>query len=260
MHPKDFQCVLYYLTGSTHITRLCVSIHSLRRVWAGNVNVFLDGNIPTWLKKYLEFYKVDIRFLNEYINPFPLLRKTQLWKSTKFKQNLYLDCDTVVINDVCELFQYLDQEPFLVTKFCNWKTWLSPYRQRIAEWQKVFDKRIIETGIAYGHAINTGVVGWCHGSHLLKFWEIICQKGIKEGCNSIFLDEIACQLILPYQKHYLAAATWNSSVKYGPFEDNNIIHYHGNKHNQNFPLCEIWLKMYNELLEVHPWCDKYLRA
>lgn len=243
------QGVVYYNYGNRHLLRLCVSIDSLRRIYQGPVTLLYDGSLQLWFIAFLRSKRVRTIALTSPFPGNPLLRKTQLWRFSPYDKTVYLDADTLILQPIDELFEFLQTDAFWVTQFADWLTAEPAIKQRILDWKRCCPDDLIQEALKIGPAINTGVFGWSKGqsSKLFSAWESLAQKGYSAGVNPIFLDEIALQLVLPRNAVRIAGAEWNESVKHPRALNPKIIHFHGRKHCSDLHLSELWKAHYWEM-------------
>ncbi|MFW5794619.1 MAG: hypothetical protein ACOCV1_03955 [Bacillota bacterium] len=260
--------VIYYNRGTKCMIRLLVSLHSLRKQWDGSVSIICSGEQQNWFIREIKNMDADIIDMPFYEGANSLALKSKLWRYSPYDLTMFLDADTIILNSIDEYFNYIDKYDFVTGKFSNWKTTGGIISSRIKAW-KVIAPELIEPALNYGDAINTGVNGWKRGASLLPEWEELSKKGQEEKCTTRVLDEIACQILLPKHKHFLADTKWGESIKYGNYNDETIIiHYHGNKHAGDREANHVWKIMYNELINLkdieeiknNTWKDRSLKG
>lgn len=240
--------VMYFNHGEKCLCRLAVSIFSLRKHYKGPVALVQESEqtLAKWVKQFCAEYNVQIVGI-ESGNGYGLLRKAGAWRFSPFDKTMFIDSDTVILGDVSEFLKMIDGS-CVVTKFSTWGTSSGRMARRIKAWECV-DRSLIQDALKYGHAINTGVMGWVKGSELLPQYEKLTAKGSLSGVAKKTLDEIAMQLLVPKHKHVLAEEKWNSSCVYG-VQSPIIIHYHGQKHCRKNAAGDIWKQHFNECAEA----------
>lgn len=244
--------MIYYNKGTKCLIRLCVSLFSLRKVYIGPITLLQEGGLEKWVVDYLIKIKVDVIQIPEDDTP-PLARKAQLWRYTPYYRSMFLDADTVVLNDIMEYFDLIGKYEFVAGNFSNWKTTENPIRDRITVWSKVVSQEYVDTALAYGNeknwggAVNTGVFGFCRDAKILEEFESLTKKG--SDANVIWIpDELACQILLPRYPHIMVSDQWGASMKFSKIDDNTkIIHYHGRKHTGDRESNYYWKRNYWEL-------------
>lgn len=243
--------VLYFNRGTSCDIRLLVSIFSLRKHYHGAITLLQEGELRFGVRPVLEEFGVRIKYI-ACGDKRVLVRKASLWREMDSDHALYLDSDTVVCSPVDELIELTRRHELVVTWFNRWPTAGRPIRRRIEEWRSVAPG-MIASALAYGKAINTGVQGWSRTARALPEYEELTKRGANAGCNPLFLDEIAMQLLLPRHQHHLADPEWNTSGEYGDTSVAKIIHYHGRKHCRlGQERCYLWKQHYFELLRAFP--------
>ena len=242
--------VIYYNRGTKCIIRLLVSFHSLRKHWNGPVSVICAGDQPGWFIREIKNMNGNIVSIPYRDGVGSLVLKASLWRHSPYDLTMFMDADTIVLNPIDEYFEYIKEHDFVTGSFCDWKTSGGTVSKRIKSWEKVAPD-LIKSAIDFGPAVNTGIDGWKKSSSLLLEWEKLTELGEKNGCTNRIIDEIACQLLLPKHKCYIADTKWGESVKFGKMEkDTVIIHYHGSKHAGNRVQNHIWKVNYNELINI----------
>ena len=250
--------IIYYNRGEKCLIRLAVSLYTLRRHYDGAVTVIYEGIAPVWLLELLTTLSVDIVYIPpEASVDYALLQKTRLWRWSPYDTTLYIDLDTVIMQDPSELFDIIEDKGFAVTKFADWKSDGHLVGCRTSAWLPLVGQRIIDEALSYGPATNTAVFGFVRGHPLLAAWDTLATQGWDDIVNNPkseilnrTLDESACQVLGPQFDIGLIDERWNRSVQFGiaPVEKIGIIHYHSGKHcRPNNPLCEYWRAAYWEM-------------
>lgn len=243
--------VIYYNRGSKCTLRMLISIFTLRKVYDGDILVLFEGSQPQWFLKALDNFNVSTKHINTTSHRNPLNVKSSLWRYSPFDLTMFMDADTVIIRPIDSYFDLIKENGFVTGKFSDWVTSGSRIRHRIKQWSPIFDKKYLNDAINYGDAINTGINGWVNGNPMLEAWEELCEKGSKYKCSDRVADEMACQLLLHVYPHQLAGVEWGTSVKYGiETLETKIIHYHGQKHVEDYPLCRHWKNAYYDLVQL----------
>ena len=242
--------VIYYNRGTKCIVRLLVSLYSLRKHYNGPISVVCAGTQEEWFLKRIKELNADaIMMPDEEIGS--LVLKASLWRYSPYDLTMYLDADTLIFKPIDEYFDYIDKNDFVTGNFANWITTGGMISSRIRDWSKVVPE-MIEPAIKFGAAINTGINGWKKTSTLLPEWEKLTRLGYSGECTTRIVDEIACQLLLPHHKCYIADTKWGESVKFGKFNDETIIvHFHGNKHLGERKQNTVWRTHCNELINIY---------
>jgi hypothetical protein len=243
--------VVYFNRGTSCYIRLLVSIFSLRKYYGGPVTLLQEGQLDAGIADLFAKLNVEIQTILETSDK-TLVRKASLWREVRHEHIMYLDADTLVRGAVHELIDWVKEWGFVATWFSGWETTGPRMRSRIEEWRRIVPE-LIAPALAYGKAINTGVVGWSKGSAILPEYEALTRRGDQANCNRLVVDEVALQLLLPHYRHYTSHHAWNTSGAFGDTARARIVHYHGKKHClRNNERCELWKQHYFELLSSFP--------
>jgi len=243
--------VIYYNRGTKCIIRLLVSLASLRKHWDGEVSVIYSGDQQEWFVKALEKFNAKVVVMPFRKGEGSLVLKASLWRYSPYDLTMFMDADTIVLNPIDEYFDYIEEHDFVTGNFANWKSTGGTISKRIKSWEAACPE-LIQDAIGFGPAVNTGVDGWKKDATLLKAWEELTIKGYKLNCTRRIVDEVACQLLLPQHKCYVADTRWGESIKFGKYnKETVIIHFHGNKHAGDRPQNALWKAQYNELIDIH---------
>jgi GR25 family glycosyltransferase involved in LPS biosynthesis len=119
-----------------------------------------------------------------------------------------------------------------------------------------FFPELVPAAVAYGTAINCGVVGFTKDADIFRQWY---DKALI-GRDFFIADETCAQLLLPHVQHKIVSDDYNKSCKYGQLTDTTkIIHYHGKKHcrtvgNDYVYKGELWVRVYQEIVSLNV-CD-----
>lgn len=259
--------VVYLNQGEKCMIRLLVSAHSLRRHYSGPILMVAVGRQQQWFLDAVKRLGVDVLALPEDGIP-PLVRKARLHEVSPFDLTMFLDADTLVRRPIDEYFDKIAEFGFCTGEFAGWKTTGGTISRRIKGFGKVVPD-YVPAALDYGKATNTGIFGFTKDAPILPEWKDLTEKGWRAECSRI-PDEVACQMLLPRYRHWLAPVEWGTSVKYGELGDEiRIVHYHGRKHVHPFPLCNLWKQEYWAVLYSlpeplreqfrQPWHDRRLK-
>lgn len=245
--------VAYYNIGTRCLIRLITSIYSLRKVWHGDIIVFLEGATPEWVFHAFHAMKVRCQKIMARTYKFDgiktaLIRKTDLPKLVDSDTGVFLDADTIVVDKIDPLFELPKEASFGVTAFSDWHEGGHMIAGRITAWDKIsggykpHDKR---------PAVNTGVFCWRKGSKFVDAWHEMTLLGAKHPetgqSSTIMVDEIACQVLLDRPDVAVFDSKYCESVKFGVAAKPAIIHFHGGKHlTKDAKHSGVWEKMYEE--------------
>ena len=236
--------VIYYNKGTKCLIRLFVSLFSLRKVYDGPVTVVLEGEQEEHVFDILKELGVGCAVIEDTGN-YPLVTKTILYRYSPYDKTLFIDADTIVMKPIDGFFSYLDENDFVVTDFCEWKTTGGMMSQRIKKWSGVCPE-YMEDALAYGKAVNTGVFGFRKDAKIFEEWYDVTKRGYEAGTGHI-PDELACQILLPRYEHLMVDRSWNESGKFNLEnwkETTKIMHFHGRKHCGDRDTNLMWKRMY----------------
>jgi|TARA_R110000824_G_scaffold41446_6_gene123340 hypothetical protein len=243
---------VYQLTGMGHAELFVVSCFNLRKFWDGHITVFVEqaDDSPIIAEITDSDLRVDVQRI-----PIAKCRrnshmatKTTLWRHTTLGQAIYLDCDTLPVGPLDELFT----TDLTLTTFSDWISTGKTVAKRIQQWEGVspmIDDMVSRTK-NIEPAINTGVFAWgAEYSHLYK-WEDLCM--VRPG--NFLSDEIAMQLIYPdLPRVRLVDQRFNCSPTYGRGqEDVRLWHFHGKRrHLRKEEGKKLWLPAFREVLDAN---------
>ncbi len=176
------------------------------------------------------------------------LSKCRMHEITPYDVSVFLDADTLVFGDLTPLWGLAEKVEFVVPQFSDWTSTGTIVSNRIMDWFDIFPEHI-KPALAFGPALNTGVMGFTKNSHFMVDWHGVAVKG-----RHLFIpDETSCQLILYKYPHAVVDWTFNASCKYDKCRDPKVrvVHYHGRKHCRvGLPFHgDLWIKEYKEALD-----------
>jgi len=225
--------VLYFLSGTSHAARLVVSLASLRRHFNGPVLVLSTDIESTEVCRRIcgdERLRAEHREIptdDRKPRKWSYLFKSGLREHSFFDVTLYLDCDTLVLGNVAELFTLPTPRHIVVTQFAEWRTTGGRMTRRIRAWQDTHPE-LVQPALAFGPAVNTGVFSFSPATVVFERWSEVTKAGLAH----FIPDELAMQLLLPHFPHLVLDDRFNRSIRYGRpgALDTRIVHFHGNKH------------------------------
>ena len=247
------QGVLYITFGSKCVIRLCVSLLTLRKHYTGDCVIVHDAPVMPWLRDIAAHLNVRL-VETESIPDGGFVKKTMLMQRSPFDLSVFLDADTIVFADPSPLFALAEAHEFCVPQFTNWVTTGNKIAGRIRAWADLVTPKQLEDALAYGPAINTGVLAFKRGSEIIKLWPEWTRLGAKDRRTPQVADEVPMHYLMPYYPCHVLDSTWNYSVKHEtkPLSAAKIIHFHGRKHVGDFPACRLWKDAYRDLLAAFP--------
>ena len=243
------QGVIYYLVGHKRSAVAAVSLHALRKVYAGNLAIMTieekqldrdalalagDKRLGAELI-YVPLCKTEKHAINT--------TKSALYKYSPFEQTVFIDADTIPVGTFEAVWP--QQEEIVLTTFANWHTAGRTISKRIEWWREIVPDQVTSTIKAAIPAINTGVFGFHRHTAMLGPWHDLCVKGSK----TFIADEISAQILFRHFKHRLVDDRFNCSPQFGLHKnDVRIWHCHGGKHLRPATK-ELWLSLFRECWE-----------
>ena len=248
--------VIYYNKGVKCQIRLLVSLFSLRRVSKLPVCIIHEGEPDPQFVKHADMLGASVvRIPAADEVDYPLCQKPRLHRWSPFDVTLYIDADTIVMQDPAPLLPLIAEHGFAVTRFCDWTTDGRIVSGRINAFRHLAGDKYTDGALKFGPAVNTGVYGFTKGHPILEPWAELTRRAfVDSGPMGRTLDEIACQILAPLVRHTLLDAKWNSSIKFGSKDPKEIgiLHMHGGKHLlDSNPLCDHWRQAYWEWRHRH---------
>jgi hypothetical protein len=240
--------VIYYNLGNKCITRMLVSMYSLRKHYTGPMALLTEGSQHQWFLDAVKDLGCTVVPVVSNTTVPPLVRKAQLQEWSPFDATLFFDADTIILKPIDSYFDKIEEFGFCTGEFAGWESNGRKIAGRIDGFKSVCTPAELDTAKKYGKATNTGIFGFLKDSPFLAEWKELTIKGWQNNCSRI-PDEVACQILLPKYRHWLAPVEWGVSVKHGyqpKREDCIVIHYHGRKHASDYPLCTLWKSLYWE--------------
>lgn len=234
-------CVFFNF-GATYALRLLVSIHSLRRFYDGPVTVFLVKDATSdALKAAIESLGVDVRLFEHLSKSFD---RHRLFYESPYVTTLTLDSDMIFCAPIDDLWEPLEQNGVLVTRFHAPAYGIDGTPERPGNHNRVallaslkgildgdvYDKavhRLVHDGID----VNIGVLGISRtrGDAFLDDWAHHMERG--RSAAPQLLDEMLVVALLGQHQHYLADEKWNCPAdeffRRTNLADAKVIHYFG---------------------------------
>ena len=253
--------VLYWNSGTKLLTRLYVSLGSLREIYDGPITLLLS-NIPEEFVDILKKHDFNTKVIDvPQGHKQALLIKAKLNEYTPYDTTVFIDCDTIILKPFDELFEWAEEHKFVVTAFSTWNVKRGAIARRVAAWykHKVVNQEQFNAAVEYPAGINIGVMAFQKDASIYQEWYDLAERGL----NVFIPDEVSCQILLPKHQHFLAPPEFNSSCRYSPVtDDTRIIHYHGRKHCRlrrtqrvdEIGTARYWIAKYKQLLKKN-WCD-----
>ncbi len=230
--------VIYFNMGVGHVERLAASLDSLRRHWGGPVSILNVGDVPPPLREAASLYRAGIVEIDDQ-GFSALATKVFVLRSTPFDRTVFLDADTIVCTPIDEFFEMLGDRDFVFTHFAGWKASGNIVRRRIERLRKaaIVDGELIDRALREP-AINVGTFVYRKNAFLEPWFDLTARAS---RARVFIPDETVAQAHLPLLNYRLAPPEWGVSVRFEVgAERRRIVHYHGNKHDGRYPLCDLW--------------------
>lgn len=231
---------MYFSFGAGYALRLLVSIFSLRQHYDGPVTVFLapDRRVDA-LRRPLEQLVCDVRIFDDISKSGS---RHRIFLESPYDATLVLDSDTIITAAVDDLWEPLEREGVLLTRFHP-----PPYgvggtadrpgwNNRVVMLEQV---RHLVDEATYADAvhrlthnridINVGVMGIARprGEAFLADWAERMKRGRRRSIT--LLDEMLVVALSAKHRHYLAGEEWNCPAdeffRRSNLADARVIHY-----------------------------------
>lgn len=184
--------VIYYNTGTSCAVRLLISLASLRKYYLGPVTILSEGEASHELCVQIgsalnaEVLHWDCGITHGSNRAY--LAKTRYHAGTPYETTIALDSDTLVVAPVDELFDLAERYSFCVAQLGGWRSNGSIISGRLKQWQDVLPDDV-EPSLAFGPAINCGVVAFQKAAAIYRDWHYYAVQG-----REFFIpDEVCCQ-------------------------------------------------------------------
>jgi hypothetical protein len=171
--------------------------------------------------------------------------KTNMPLATPFESTVLLDCDTVVVRPIDELWPRGDET--VLTGFDGMVSNKRPIVSRINAWQPFAPESVARCLSEEFPHVNTGVLGFCKQPASQEFSELWRRMAL---LNTKFSDdEIAAQLVMPTCKVRHEGGRFNCSPTYNPnYMAAHIWHCHSRMNYRAARGRELWLPRYEAAL------------
>lgn len=248
--------IIYLNAGKKMLPRLVVSICSLQKYYSGSICILSMGedshDICSNICKSLniEFIKVD-KNLN--CKHYYWFEKSRIHLYTPYNNSIFIDSDTLIVNNFNELFEEIDKHDFIVPQFSNWISSGRKISKRLKSWNHI-DPGLVKQTIDSGFpSVNVGVYGFKKTAEFMQHWfDFTIQNP-----TAPLPEEASCHLLLQKYKGTIISSKYNCSCKHDDPTtlDTKIIHYHGRKHclcdEKNNPKynAEYWIGTWKEVFE-----------
>lgn len=227
--------VVYMLTGSKHGVQLAVAVQALRRVYDGPVALIAGNEAGKEIcDKISEDHRSGEVIVSEWAAPvgggkgLQHCNKSRITELMPFDEAVFLDCDTLVVNDFSELFPRPGTEEVVLSQFANWWSDERKIKNRTEGYREILPAEVARAQASHYPAINTGTFGITKASTAyVEKWKRGC-----DGRPHFMCDEIIAQLIFMDFPHRVLDERWNCSPifshpRFGPPKDADVRIWHG---------------------------------
>ena len=253
--------IIMFNRGEQMIVRILVSLYSLRKFYSGNVSFYVENPCPcsNELDGALKYFGCNIIHLPDRHDYKTLIRKTSLFGSmgtANYDRTLWLDTDTVILNPIDEMFNYLDDSDLVIPHFCHWYSDGRAISKRIKKFKGLVDQKYIDEALKHHPAINTGVLSFRNTDKWKKFVDDVWLPISSNAANNkVFIaDEVGLQVLMP------SLEEWNIKLKIAPIgynmsvlhdhdqsKEKYIVHMHGDKHVLDTGNSKYWKDIFEEM-------------
>lgn len=223
--------IIFLNSGTKMLPRLLTCIHSLRKHYHQEASIISMGESGRNLcEKIADEYSLSIIPIdsNLKIRRDYWFEKSRLHLYTPYYNSIFLDSDTIVVQNFDELFAEVDEHDFIACQFAHWRSNGRTISKRLKQWLST-DKDLVEHTIQSNiPSVNVGVYGFKKDAELMKHWFDITIKHPRASLP----EESTCHLLLTQYKSKIVSSKYNCSCKHDDptTADTKIIHYHGRKH------------------------------
>ncbi|NQU12086.1 hypothetical protein HQ590_14925 [bacterium] len=239
--------------GVKFAERIAVSLHSLRKHWTGPVRLWVTNDeceaLGSRIAKDLRIHVQRVAAPSQRRHTAHAI-KAMMATWPGYRQNVFIDGDTVVAGDFGELFE----GRLVITRFADWQSQGRQMAKRINRWRGLTPRidALVDLALARKWpAINTGILGWRRGNEAMALWSAITNR----RAGSHMADELAMQLLYPSldEKEYkVLDDRYNCSPLYAVHrQDARIWHLHGAKHLRREQGKEVWGPAFDETHEAN---------
>ncbi len=244
--------VNYLMSGPAHLPYLAVSLHTLRRWYAGKVVVHAYPESITAVRCLCS----DAR-LNAEAKPWvPTYtgKNGQFFNKIQLMQTLdpaevamYLDADTIVVGSLENLFEWCEhgRREFVATQFCGWLATQPIIERRLHRLLEKSNNLPLEMSVAIRASlkdeipalpsVNGGVFVCRPNSLILRQWQdwtdLVLDTFIADETvlHAVAADYFKIREYGIYQFSVAIGGMWNCSPKYQPrtLADNQVRIWHG---------------------------------
>lgn len=272
--------VIYMNTGLKHANHVVISLFSLRDHWKGPVALIAGCDQSEQIFRYciddgrlgdLELirWNAPTRKTSGFKSGTQYANKCEMGKLSPFERTVFLDADTLVVDDISDAFPRELTEEVRLTWFADWWTTDRRMMGRIEPWRDVALREVSRSLANKLPAINTGVIGFTSlSTKWFEAWREMTLRNVGFIC-----DEIAAQLIFPDHPHCILDERWNASVIFSVDKDGKpkrqqdirIWHGHGFKFLKKPTGRALWMPYYERavaegIARINEWTNDVPKA
>lgn len=263
--------IVYLFSGVGFAERIVVSIHSLRRHYAGPIAVMATDDDCEGVVRRLSPLAVECIRVDKaaYRRNAAYATKPRLPVSSPFERSLFIDGDTIIVNDPSPLVDELTgQVELVITNFGGWHSQGGRMSKRIKAWRGLspgIDGLVADQLSRQWPAINTGVFAWRKGWQYARIWTGVTETGSPRH----MADELAmqlCQSLMETESFRVVDDRWNCSPIYGEHREEAVVwHFHGNKHLRKDVGRALWIPAFEaaraeNVAGLAEWAGQYDRT
>lgn len=253
--------IIYLNIGNALLARLATSIHSLRKVYRGNVSIICDGASYDYCKRIAFLNSVDVK-LSKFDDIIPdkiWLNKTRINKFTPYDYSLLIDSDTIVQHDPSSMIALAKEHEFVWTQFRDRTMNYPRERKRVQYWHRMglINAEEAENIVNFGPAIHDGNFAFSKSSTLMSNWYLLTliyintkheNREVQNYITKSMPTEAACQMLLLKHKNKVVDCSFNWPCKLKYFTNQvKIIHYYGSRHCEKDCHSDVWFREFNEI-------------
>ena len=231
---------IFFNFGSAYALNLLVSIHSLRKHYDGSILVFLGRDESSdALSRDLELLGAEVEVLDGLSKSFD---RHRIFEKSPFATTLCFDSDVLFLGSIDALWEPLEREGILVTRFFPPPFGIDGTRdshgpisrlELLDGLRGLLDADILDQAehrmVRERIDINVGVFGvsFPKGARFIDDW----AKNMEAGRRSeiLLLDEMLVVAMIERYPHYLADEVWNCPAdeyfRRTNLNDAVVIHY-----------------------------------
>jgi hypothetical protein len=184
--------VVYFCGGLKPILELCVSIYSLRKHYSGGITVLLGETSVKYAETLMNLEGINVIIVKDSNNDTNVRQHwATRWRAMNlidYDKIIHLDCDTIIVKPIDDLFDHLHQDKSYITTFDHfnngkeYRTWPSHLRM-----YKANDDYFVKNKVDPLY-IEFGLMGWNKGYPLFD--------EVSQACKIMKDDQSAMSCVL----------------------------------------------------------------